>query len=260
MTTIYIKQDTVLPERHENDEYLTEKNLIQTFAEKFLGRYYDNILDIGAGDGRWGEICASVIMPEEMYVVPELTGVEIQDKPKPCSFDFWFNNQDYTTWVAPEQYDLIVSNPPYNLAEKIIRKAWSELRPGGDMFFLLRLAFAEGVDRYEHLWQELPLFKLYVMSRRPRFYGTGTNGTSFGIFHWSKDDDGKPVGTPGSWVTTLMLHERDKVVRKPANQNKLEEFFANNEGIESAPVASMFSSYDTWHDGDRINPNLTDEE
>lgn len=204
MTTIYVDKDTVLPERKENDLYSTEFNLVRAAVGRFAPLDATSVLDIGAYDGRWGIIAA------EKTGAVIVAGVEIMDMPKPDGYTHWAANQDYLEWEAPFGFNLIVSNPPYNIAERIIRKAWSELLPGGTMIMLLRLAFQASVMRYHGLWSEIFPHTVAVCSRRPSFYGGGTNGTDYGIYVWKKYSDGVPVGSPRAWDVELLLYERDK--------------------------------------------------
>lgn len=203
MTTIYVKSDTGLPERHENDKYVTEKTLVDAATWNFSPVAH-HILDIGAADGRWG---LSALRLADANCT--LTGVEIEDVPKPDGFTHWFN-EDFLTWKAPQTYDLIVSNPPYFLAEPVIRKAWDILTPGGTMLMLLRLSFMEGVKRYTGLWRDICPVEVAVVSRRPSFSGNNrTNATAYGVYVWEKYSDGVSVGKPRTWKTSLLLHERE---------------------------------------------------
>jgi hypothetical protein len=195
---------TALPKRHENDKYVTERNLIHA-AIDFLGPTRGfRILDIGAADGRWGLITASKTM------AGSVVGVEIEDQPRPIGFTEWYPKQDFLQWENEgDPFDMIVSNPPYYCAEEIVIRAWRMLAPGGHMVMLLRQAFQCGVDRYNNLWTHLHPHTVAVCSRRPSFYGGGTNRTEFSVFYWGKGWDGYPLGSPRRWNTALLLHERD---------------------------------------------------
>lgn len=225
MTTIYVNKGTALPKRKENDLYQTEPNLIRAAIQKFVldpetgvhPRSIYKILDIGAYDGRWGTIAAEML-PNDSVVA----GVELLNMPAPKTFEFWLAGKSYLdpevikriddAW--PYGFDLIVSNPPYYLAEPIIRQAWKHLGDGGRMIMLLRLSFQSGVDRYNKLWDELPLRWMGVLSRRPSFYGGGTNGTDYGLFVWEKGFvKDQPSGTSRSWPTVLVNYERDRTRR-----------------------------------------------
>lgn len=203
MTTIYIRTNEPLPAREINDVYETEPSLIRAVAEYHNSRLTPrpkNILDVGAGDGRWGKIFADTI------AAPcDLWGVEYRDIPKPQGYAHWAYGQDFLTWNTDTLFDLIVSNPPYKFAEEMVRRSWDMLAKNGEMYFLFRTSFAEGVGRYHGLFSEMPPVEQLVLSRRPSFSGNGkTNATSFSVFRWAKSE----VVTPRTWTTKLLLHER----------------------------------------------------
>lgn len=203
MTSIYIREKTKLPQRSPNELYTTEHTIIRAAVNSYAPLYAGSILDIGAADGRWGTLAA------EKTEAFTLVGVDIADFPPPVGFSHWYPNQDYLTW-NPEgkNFDLIVSNPPYRHAEEIIRKAWAELRPGGTMIMLLRLAFQTGTKRYWGLWNEVYPHTVAACSRRPSFYGGKTNGTDYGIYVWEKLPGGLPLGQPRKWQMELLIHSR----------------------------------------------------
>ena len=202
MTTIYVRQTDSLPARREAEFYPTERPLIYA-ALNYFSPAANSILDIGAGDGRWGQIAA------ELSGASRLTGVDIRRLPRPSGFTDWFTG-DFLTWQRPAGgfFDLIVSNPPYNIAEAVIYRAWEMLAPGGMMLMLLRLAFMAGIDRFRRLWAEIPPATVGVLSRRPSFYGGGTNGTDYGVYCWRKTESGEPAGRPRRWETALIYYER----------------------------------------------------
>jgi hypothetical protein len=206
LTTIYVDNRDDLPDRIKDDVYVTEKNLIRAAYEEFITGPVSNVLDAGAGDGRWGSLLL------EYVPTATLTGVELRSVEQPSEFDIWHNKTSFLDW-APLQtqcYDLVVSNPPYKFAEEFVRLSWDLLVPGGQMLFLLRLAFQASKKRYEGLWSEIWPTEVAVCSLRPSFYGGGTNGTDYGVYYWEKDETTeKPVGAPRLWVTSLLLHERD---------------------------------------------------
>lgn len=204
MTTIYLTKTQIeeLPKRHTNDNYQTPLKLIGAAMWRYgllTSGNIDSILDPGAGDGRWGKLAAQ-------YTGAEIVaGVELDEMPKPVEFTHWYSPQDYLTWAPDRKYDMICGNPPYRLAEAFIRKSWDILEPTGRLVLLLPLQFQAGIARYNKLWQEIPIYEVSVCSRRPSFYGGGTNGTDYGIYVWYRNR-----GVPHRYTTRLLYYDRDE--------------------------------------------------
>jgi DNA modification methylase/ParB-like chromosome segregation protein Spo0J len=90
--------------------------------------------------------------------------------------------------------DNIVTNPPFKLAEKFLKKALACSRKKVAMF--LPLNFLEGQDRNE-LLRRSPLKTVYVFTNRVTFYRTGTERkghgrASFAWYVWEHGYQGRP--------------------------------------------------------------------
>lgn len=70
---------------------------------------------------------------------------------------------DYLTTPLPA--DVVVTNPPFSIAEPFIRKSLSEAR---GVFYLMRLNFLGGQERRK-FWIDNRPSHLFVLSRRPAF-------------------------------------------------------------------------------------------
>ncbi|CAA0109718.1 Uncharacterised protein [Starkeya nomas] len=100
---------------------------------------------------------------------------------------------------TPKISDNIITNPPYNSAEGFVR---SGLRNSRKKFaLLLRLAFLEGANRANTIFDKSPPSRVWVFSERITFYpagavqkGSGT--TAYAWFVWDKD---APRGTELRW-------------------------------------------------------------
>ncbi len=78
-------------------------------------------------------------------------------------------------------------NPPFKLAEAFVRKALAEVKPGGEVWALLRLAFLESKERYP-FWQEHHADALHVFSKRPSFTDNGrSDQTAYVWIGWNID-------------------------------------------------------------------------
>lgn len=103
---------------------------------------------------------------------------------------------DYlTTQYNPA--DVIVTNPPYSLAQEFVTKALGE---ADAVVMLLRLGFLESMRRYEW-WKDNPLDHLVVLSKRPSFTEDGkTDGAGYGWLIWDKKGI-LNLEKPFYWVT-----------------------------------------------------------
>lgn len=83
------------------------------------------------------------------------------------------------------EYDVIIGNPPYSMAQEFIDKCLDLLAPGGKLIFLLRTNFLESDKRFKW-WQDKIPAGLYTLHKRPSFTGKGTDATSYSWFVWER--------------------------------------------------------------------------
>lgn len=65
-------------------------------------------------------------------------------------------------------YDMIITNPPFNLALEFTEHALEMVEGGGLVIMLQRLNWL-GSQKRRAMWQKLPLAAVYVHSKRPGF-------------------------------------------------------------------------------------------
>jgi hypothetical protein len=102
--------------------------------------------------------------------------------------------------------DNIVTNPPYNAAEGFVRVGVKHSRR--KFALLLRLAFLEGANRANTIFNRHPPSRVWIFSERITFYpagavqkGTGT--TAYAWFVWDKD---APSRTELKWFRPGYKH------------------------------------------------------
>ena len=90
-------------------------------------------------------------------------------------------------------YDLIITNPPFALAQEICTKALDDVRPGGYVVMLLRLNFL-GSLRRRSFWNTFRPQAIYVHSKRLSFTPDGkTDSIEYMHVVWQKGHESFPA-------------------------------------------------------------------
>ena len=111
---------------------------------------------------------------------------DIRDVPTPELSDY-HERCDFLQHDESCRFDVIITNPPFYMAEEFVRKS---LRCADHVVMLLRLAFLESRIR-EAFHEEFPS-DVYVLSRRPSFLGNGkTDSSAYGWFVWGPGRGGR---------------------------------------------------------------------
>lgn len=98
---------------------------------------------------------------------------------------------DYLTTDVEAQFDLIITNPPFNIAQLIIEKALHDCVDGGFVIMLLRLNFLGGQKRAPWLKQHMPS-DIYVHTKRMGFNPLApskTDSIEYAHFIWIKGEN-----------------------------------------------------------------------
>jgi hypothetical protein len=99
---------------------------------------------------------------------------------------------------AQRRADNIVTNPPYNSAEGFVAAGVQKAKQ--KFALLLRLAFLEGANRANTIFDRNPPSRVWVFSERITFYPSGavqkgTGTTAYAWFVWDKG----AAGTELKW-------------------------------------------------------------
>lgn len=152
--------------------------------ERFMG----NIWDPAAGSRTIGRVCDArgfdTISSDLIHRgIPSVDG----------GIDF-FETTSIHDYYCP--VDNVICNPPFNLAEKFIRRALEVSR--FKAAFLLRLSFLESVTRSE-LFDTTPLARVHVFRQRVSMPPGGSEieakggAIAFAWFVWNQDHQGPPA-------------------------------------------------------------------
>lgn len=94
---------------------------------------------------------------------------------------------NYLDFEIPEnKYNIIITNPPFDIAREIITKALKDVAENGYVIMLLRLNFLGSKDRRVFFEDNMPE-RIYVHSKRICFTEDGkTDSIEYAHFVWKK--------------------------------------------------------------------------
>lgn len=172
-------------ERRAHEHYPTQQIVADYAVSNFLpqSERHMNILDPGAGTGPFARALRSCWPDASMT----LHGVDIALVPPGRTYDAWWRG-DFRAWARnrPVEYDIVLGNPPYDIAEAFIWNALHVLKPGGHLLFLLALEFMSSVGRYAGLFATAPPRHINISARRLDFTGSGGDMRNHVFVLWTK--------------------------------------------------------------------------
>lgn len=194
-------------QRQEFDYYVTPPDAIRTFLQHFTKHFSERltaaprrILDPCAGGNKtevqWQYKKDKVVtvpptemsypkVLQEFWSEARIVTMDIrEDSPAQLHGDFLTVDDDK---LKALKLDMIITNPPFSLAEEIIRKALEVVHPGGFVIMLLRLNFFGSKKRKDFFDSFMPC-RAYVHRERMNFV-EGESGDSIEYMHavWTKD-------------------------------------------------------------------------
>lgn len=93
---------------------------------------------------------------------------------------------DYLHIDCKNTYDMIITNPPFNISLDIIKKALDDVKDNGYVVMLLRLNYLEGKTRKE-FWKNNMAKYIFVHSKRMSFTDDGkTDSIAYAHYVWQK--------------------------------------------------------------------------
>jgi hypothetical protein len=162
------------------DEYLTPRSLVKAAIQKLKERYpfFEPLTCLEPGCGWAAHLDYSLdTFSSIIYTV----GVDIYEQP--IAPEHEFVHADFLAWETDQRFDLIVTNPPFSLAEQFIQKSISLLSHGGIALFFERYAFFTSKTRRYGLWMDVNLREVWVCVARPAMIGQQTTDScEYGYF------------------------------------------------------------------------------
>jgi len=156
-----------------SDYYVTPVGEIRKFlmAWEETSYYRDKrVLDPCAGGDAEHSMSYPTALSEFGYI--NISTLDIRDD----SRALWHG--DYLELPFPPQFDMIITNPPFSIAQEVATKAFSEVAPGGVVVMLLRLNFF-GSQRRRDWWDTYRPDYVFIHSKRMSFTGHGTDSIEY---------------------------------------------------------------------------------
>ena len=159
---------------HEKDYYITPLWIIREFFRAWnrqtseLQRLFlkDDalILDPCAGGDPSGNPMAYPTILGEWGLTDNVLTSDLRTD-SPCLLP----GTNFLTTDFGHQFDMVITNPPYNIAQEVVDRSLEVVKPGGWVIMLLRLNFLGSQVRGP--WYETTMpHSTYTHSRRPSFY------------------------------------------------------------------------------------------
>jgi hypothetical protein len=167
--------------RNESDFYRTPLIALEPLKEIIGNKRYSCILEPCAGDG------AIVKYLRWLYgVSSSIVACEINEDHRNSLFEAGANivrigdflNFDFSI------SDLIITNPPYGIAQEIVEHCFKVAMVDAEIIMLLRLGFLGSKKRSE-FWKNHPVTQIYPLSKRPSFTGNGNDSADYAWYVWS---------------------------------------------------------------------------
>jgi len=171
---------------HVSDYYITPISEVEKFLIEFDKIYgyhlrYGRILDPCAG----GDINHDMSYPAALSKYNnQIDTIDIREDSRAAI------RSDYLKTDCVNKYDLIITNPPFNIALDIIKKAINDVKPNGIVVMLLRLNFFGSKER-KPFWDEYMPEYCFVHHKRMSFLDKGgTDSIEYCHMVWRKGFNG----------------------------------------------------------------------
>lgn len=179
-------------ERNKSDYYVTPQDMVDLFFKEFClaDWFYDNkpiILEPCAD----GQIKEGIIIYDMPYVnaCKATFGDDVEIDTLDIREDSLAEiKKDCLSFVSTKNYDLIITNPPFDQALEICKKYIPLIQEQGGMFIILQRLNFLGSKSRKNFFNSYPPDYIYVHSKRPRFTNTaGTDSIEYAHFVWGAE-------------------------------------------------------------------------
>lgn len=163
------------------------------FLDGVLSERPLKILDPCAGGDEYHEMAYPMALRKSPFKIGQIDTIDIREDSKAEM------KTDFLTADVPDDYNLIITNPPFNIAMDVIKRSLEKAADHtGVVVMLLRLNFF-GTRQRQKFWQENMPILTYVHTRRPSFLNTwGTDSIEYMHAVWR-------VGLPAKFTLLRII-------------------------------------------------------
>jgi len=177
--------------RVENDYYATPPYVTDMFLNKWLKddniNSFSHILEPSCGEGH----ISNVIMK-----YGKVSSFDLIDR----GYEYMIGTRDFIKDDYTDNYDLVITNPPFKYAQEFIEKAYDISSRWVVMFAKIQLLESE---KRKYMFENTRLKYIYIHSKRVEVWRNGqctdengkkwANTMCFAWFVWDKKYTGEPV-------------------------------------------------------------------
>jgi hypothetical protein len=156
--------------RKVNDFYPTPRNTIELLLNNHIIQY--PVLEPCAGEGA----IVRLLNRHELIYRNDI------DKKYDNPYHLDAGKQWHPDW---KDIKTVITNPPFNIALSVINNSLEHIGDGADVIMLLRLNFL-GSDERKSFFNNNPPYKIFVLTKRPKFYHGKTDSIEYAWFVWKK--------------------------------------------------------------------------
>jgi len=175
-------------DRHKSDYYVTPKKDVKDFIKHFtqvenisndLMMDFDFLDPCCGGDSENDATYLSVI--KELFEPEKICGIDIREDSKADIIMDYLNCERENM----SNHDIIISNPPFYLAEDFIKQSIDFVNEGGYVIMLLRLNFFGSKKRKPLFENNMPEY-CFIHHKRISFMNGATDSIEYAHFVWKK--------------------------------------------------------------------------
>ena len=173
--------------RHKSDYYVTPVDEISKFFKAFekVNQNWSKgklILDPCAGGDNLHDMSYPAMLKKVGVLNNNIYTVDVRMDSRAENIRDNYLDLDFTN-----MFDVVITNPPFNLALPIIKKALNDTKRGGWVIMLQRLNFLGSIKR-KLFWDNHKPWYIFVHHKRMSFTDNGnTDSIEYAHFVWKKD-------------------------------------------------------------------------